>query len=243
MLDTIYDIEDKKIELFSQAEDLSCKLIKMSKEPQTNIEQCVYVDADGNDAVAYVYDTKFHTWKSTDTMDKLAVTYCGDASFGTLLSYYNGVKDEHSIKAGEQIKIPVFVQNENIFLNKVFLPPEQKENYGRDIALDDEGNFSTLGNDFLFTTGKANLSQAVGNRLSTAFKKRIRLTSYGIRAGIGEAEAVSSYVSASVEQTVLADPRVEKVTNLAFNGFGDGMKIHVDYVDINGQDNATEVNV
>ena len=50
----------------------ACKMVAMAKEHQTNVIQVIYVDSDGNDAVAYVYDFNFHTWKSADTFDRLA---------------------------------------------------------------------------------------------------------------------------------------------------------------------------
>lgn len=70
-------------------------------------------------------------------------------------------------------------------------------------------------------------------RLTTASEKRIRYNAYGIKAQIGE-EAVKNYLLSTVEQTVLADPRVMEINEILASSDNDKIYIAVDYTDING---------
>lgn len=227
------DIQDKLVAEVYDIDDNINKMKKLAKETYANCETIIYVDENGNDASIIVYDHKNMIWKSSDTFDAIAEKEYGDASFGALLAYYNGIKKEFEIEAGTKIKLPIFTKDKNILENKVYYPPMQKELYGRDIGIDDNGNLKTFGGDFAIISDKSNLTQGLLNRLTTAFAKRIRLTSYGIRAEIGEPSIVKSYVLSSVEQTVLADPRVAEVTEINLDGKGDKMNVSVLYIDHN----------
>ena len=88
--------------------------------------------------------------------------------------------------------------------------------------------------------GRKNLSQALALRLTQASKKRIRLAAYGIRSAIGEPMALESYLTASIEQTVKADPRVSSVEAIKVVGDGDILRISVIYTDINGNEGTYE---
>ncbi len=233
MEDTENDIQDRLIAELYDIDDNVNKMKKLAKETYANSETIIYVDENGNDASVIVYDHRNMIWKSSDTFDAIAEKEYGDASYGALLAYYNGIKKEFEIEAGTKIKLPIFTKDKNILENKVYYPPMQKELYGRDIAIDDEGNIKTFGGDFGVISDKLNLAQGLINRLTTAFTRRIRLTSYGIRAGIGEPAVVKSYVLSSVEQTVLADPRVAEVTEINLEGNGDKMTVSVLYIDRN----------
>lgn len=229
------DKEDIIIDNSDAIIDCACKYVSIAKEKQTNVKAVVYVDNDGNDAVAYVYDYTLYTWKSTDTFDKLANDYLGDANLGTLIAYYNGISVEHEIESGTKIKIPILTENTSNQNNKIYAAPEKQDNYGIDIQIDKDGNFAVKNGDFDTVSGSDNLAQGMANRLTTASQKRIRLSAYGIRATIGDTMAVQSYLMSSIEQTVMQDPRIKTLDELVFNGKKDALNIDLNYTDINGE--------
>ena len=228
------DKEDLVIDCLSQLEDNACTLVALAKEKQTNATSIVYVDNDGNDATVTVYDFRYHVWKSTDTFDRLATTLLGSAEYGTVIAYFNGVAVESELEAGTRIKIPVLSEDKSSKNNKIYAAPEKQENYGVDIAIGDDGDLSISGSDIGTVDNRENLTQAIALRLTTASEKRIRLSSYGIRSVIGDPMAVESYLTGSIEQTVKADPRIEEIEDITFQGDGDVLRLEISYTDING---------
>ena len=233
------DTSDLLTDAASELEDAACLVAALAKEKQTNAEEIIYVDADGNDASITSYGYSLHTWRSTDTFDCLAAELLGNPDYGTVLAYFNAVADESSLKAGSKIKIPLLSEAQNTE-NRIYASPEKHDGYGIDIALDDDGDFAVQGGDFKLAHGRKNLSQALALRLTQASKKRIRLTAYGIRSAIGEPMALESYLTASIEQTVKADPRVSSVEAIKVAGDGDILRISVIYTDINGNEGTYE---
>lgn len=229
-----YDILTDNISLMI---DNACKMVAKAKEKQGNVKTVVYVDNEGNDAVAYVYDFSVYTWKSTDTFDKLARDYLGDASLGTIIAYFNEIAVESEVESGTKIKIPILTETPANQNNMIYAVPELQDNYGVDIAINDEGDFDVAGGDFGTVSGTDNLAQAIGLRLSTDRKNRIRLNAYGIKNTIGDPMAVKSYLTSSIEQTIEVDPRIKEVEEISYetkNG-GDDIQIDVTYMDINGK--------
>lgn len=230
------DRNDILVDSFAVMLENACKMVAMAKEHQTNIMQVVYVDSDGNDAVADVYGFDLHTWKSADTFDRLAADLLGDANLGTLIAYFNEIDVENEIVAGTRIKIPILTKTSNIQGNRIYAMPEKQENYGIDIALNDNGEFDIKDGDFASVKGQDNLSQALMLRLTTASEKRIRLTSYGIRAAVGDTMAMRSYLLSSIEQTVKADPRIKDIEGISFKGNKSALELEIAFTDINGND-------
>jgi hypothetical protein len=234
MIETENDKKDRVIFLLNSMLDYMFRAAALAKEKQTNIESILYVDKNGKDAVVYAYAYKTVQMKSTTTFDLLAQEHFGDPSMGPIIAYYNKIQNEHEVEAGTNIKIPVLEETGSNQRNRIYAPPEMQDNYGRDIALDDEGGFAVADGDFAVVHGKENLAQSLGNRLTTSSEKRIRLGVYGIRSTIGDPIAINSYLFGSIEQTVYEDPRVERVDKIAFEGSGDVLNISVTYTDING---------
>ena len=228
------DKEDLLTDYISQLEENACTVVAYAKEKQANAAAVVYVDSDGNDASATVYDFKYHTWKSSDTFDSLAASLLGNPDYGTIIAYFNGVANESELEAGTKIKIPVLSENESNLNNRIYAEPEKQENYGIDIKIDDDGDFDVSGNDVKDVEGRDNLTQAIALRLTTASNRRIRLAAYGIRTTIGDPVAVESYLCGSIEQTIRADPRIQEVNELTFRGNGDKLELEIVYTDING---------
>ena len=233
MIETENDKKDNIVLITNQLADMACRLVALAKEKQTNADCVVYVDDSGNDAVATVYDYKTVKMTSTTTFDKLAQEVYGDPSMGTLIAYYNKIQNEHTVEAGSTLRIPVLTAQDQNLNNRIYAPPELHDNYGRDIALTDSGGFKAAYGDFAVVKGPQNLHQAVGNRLTTVGEKRLRIGAYGIRSSIGDPMAVSSYLIASIEQTLKQDPRIARIDEIKFEGKGDELYITVTYTDIN----------
>jgi hypothetical protein len=234
VLETENDKNDILADLMNQLYDQACRVVAISKEKQTNIECVIYVDNNGNDAIAYVYDYKTVQMTSTTTFDKLALDYLGDPDMGPVISYYNQIQFEHKIPAGTDIKIPVLTKNNINQNNRIYATPQMQDNYGRDLKIGDNGDFATLNGDLTDISGADNLLQATNNRLATAAEKRIRIGVYGIRATIGDPMAVNSYLMGSIERTMKEDPRIERIEDISFEGRGDALFLTVIFIDING---------
>ena len=234
MIETENDKQDIITDLINRLLDQSYRVMAKAKEKQTNVECVIYVDLDGNDAIAYVYDSKTVLMTSTTTFDKLARDYLGDPNLGPLISYYNKIQYEHELDAGTEIKIPILTKQENNQNNRIYASPQMQDNYGRDIAIGDDGDFAAAGGDLAVVSGADNLALAIANRLTTTSEKRIRIGAYGIRTAIGDPMAINSYLLGSIEQTIKEDPRIERIDNIYFEGRGDALFISLTYTDING---------
>jgi hypothetical protein len=235
MIETDNDKQDNIVLTLNKLLDFIFRAAALCKEKQTNVESVVYVDKEGNDTVAYVYDYKVIQMQSSTTFDKLAQIYMGDPSLGPLIAYYNKIQNEHNVDAGTNIRIPILVKNGSNQDNKIYASPDMQDNYGRDIALTNDGGFAvSAGGDFQVVIGKENLAQSLGNRFTTSSEKRIRLGAYGIRAAIGDPLAVNSFLLGSIEQTAYEDPRIDRVEDISFEGKKDNLNIAVNYTDING---------
>jgi hypothetical protein len=234
MIETENDRQDVIVDLINRLLDQSYRVMAKAKEKQTNIECAVYVDHDGNDAIAYVYDSKIVQITSTTTFDRLARDYLGDPNLGPLISYYNKIQYEHDLLSGIDVKIPILTKQESNQNNRIYASPQMQDNYGRDIAIADDGDFAVVGGDLAVASGPENLSQAIANRLTTASEKRIRIGAYGIRAAVGDPMAINSYLLGSIEQTVKEDPRIERIDDIYFEGQRDALFILLTYTDING---------
>ena len=233
MLETESDKKDALIDTQAELSSSICKMVAAVKQKQTMCEPIVYVDNDGNDAIAYAYDSRKIRMSSSMTLDALAYKYLGSPDYAGIIACYNGIQNEHEIAAGTVIKIPVLTPEKANQNNRIYAVPGDSDNYGRDIAIDDDGDFAVSGGDIAVVSGVENLNQAIAMRLTTAAEKRIRLNAYGIKAQIGE-NAVKNYLLSTVEQTVLADPRVSEINEITLKGDNDKVYITVEYTDING---------
>lgn len=234
--DTLDDMTDA----LAQLKEKACISLALAKEKQTNIEQVIYVDEDGNDAVISVYGFRYHAWKSTDTLDLLASEYLGDADYASVIAYFNGIKNEAAIEAGTKIKIPELTESQASAGNRIYAEPEKQDTYGADIKIGDGGDLDVFAGDLKTISGKENLTQGIFMRLATASGKRLRLASYGIRAAIGDTLAIESYLTSAITQTVQADPRIDSLDEITIEGEGDSLRVAISYTDINGEMSAFE---
>jgi hypothetical protein len=174
------------------------------------------------------------TLNSTDTFESLAAEYLGSPDMAVYIAVYNGVASIDELNPGDAIKIPVLTPSGRHLLNRIYARPEDRDNYGRDIYLDNEGyTAASTSGDYLLTDGVENLNQAILLRLRESVAKRIRLNAYGIRTNISDPTAGIAYIISSIGLTVGRDPRVSAVDTIKFAGAGDGLDVRVEYTDIN----------
>jgi hypothetical protein len=147
--------------------------------------------------------------KSTDTLESLARQYFGDPDRAIDIAAYNGVASLSDLLPGAIIRIPITTRTRKMESNLIFARREDRDNYGRDILLTDDGYIvvSNTG-DYALTGGAEGLSQAVLLRLRESVAKRIRMNAYGIRTNISDPTAGIAYIISSIELTVSGDPRV-----------------------------------
>jgi hypothetical protein len=183
--------------------------------------------------------------KDTDTLESLATEYFGSPDRAIDIATYNGITSlgesnpndptkSGGLSPGDTIKIPILQKGQQNSANRIYSRREDRDNYGRDIYLDDKGyTAASTSGDYKLTDGANNLSQAILLRLRESVKKRIRLSAYGIRSNISDPTAGVAYILSSIDLTVRGDPRVKSIDDIQFVGIGDSLNVTVDYRDIN----------
>jgi len=180
--------------------------------------------------------------KETDTFETLAAQYFGDPDKAIDIATFNGVASLDDLKPGDIIKIPIPKKPPDINnRNLIFSKREDRDNYGKDILLTENGKFVfTASGDYALTSGVKNLNQAILLRLKENVNKRIRLTAYGIRTNISDPTAGKAYIVSSIDLTVMEDPRVRTIKDIRFTAWGDAMRVKVIYNDINKEEGKAE---
>jgi hypothetical protein len=174
------------------------------------------------------------TLKDTDTLESLAARYLGDPDKAIDIASYNGAAALSDLNPGDIIKIPITSRTQQMKRNLIFARRGDRDNYGKDIMLSDDGTImAAKSGDYALISGVNNLSQAVLLRLRESVARRIRLNAYGIRTNISDPNAGVAYIISSIDLTVSRDPRVSSVDNIRFASGGDYLNIDVDYSDIN----------
>jgi hypothetical protein len=176
-----------------------------------------------------------HIANSETTLEKLAAMYLGDPDKAQMLAIINGITGDDEISPGDQIKIPILTENSLNTLNQIFGSTNNRDTLGIDIAL--ANGILQIGpnGDFVQQVEYENMNQAISMRLSESIGNRIRLNTYGIRnvAGIPDSVA-AAYICTSIKDTVMQDPRVDRVENLYFKGTGDALFVSFDYYTYDG---------
>lgn len=217
-------------------ENASNKIYENALQAITNSEIVIIPGTDGNsDEVIQIYGFTTKVIKYGDTWDSIAAESYGNPSLGIIIAAYNGSTGMQDLDIGDEILIPVLSEsNTDTKNNFVYNVPGKKSNYGSDIKIGIDGDIEVLNGDLSTTKEVETLTQAINNRLKTVSGSRIRDVVYGIKANIGNAsDAVTVFVAASIEQTILEDPRVKTVKSIHFLGSKDNLKVDVEYVDIN----------
>jgi hypothetical protein len=176
-----------------------------------------------------------HIANSLTTLEKLARAYLGDPDKAYVIALINGITGDDEINPGDQIKIPILTPNNVNALNKIFGPVSIRDTLGIDIAIEN-GIFQAGPNgDFMVKADYKNMDQAINSRLCESLGNRLRLNTYGIRNVAGAPDAIAAaYISTSIKDTVLQDPRVERIEDLYFQGSGDHLLVQFSYYTYDG---------
>jgi hypothetical protein len=193
-------------------------------------------DAEGNPQIVLSYGYFTVMLKDTDTLESLAAKYFGNPDKAIDIATYNNIESLNNLSPGDVIRIPITKRSIKTANNLVFSRREDRDNYGRDIMLDDEGFIIIANGDYQLLSGEKNLNQAILLRLRENIAKRIRLNTYGIRTNISDPTAGIAYIILSVKLTVKGDPRVAEIDDIQFKGAGDALYINIFYHDVNNAD-------
>jgi hypothetical protein len=196
----------------------------------------------GEQRIVLSYGHTDVTLKETDTFESLAAQYFGDPDKAIDIATFNGVASLDDLQPGDIIQIPIPKQPPNVNnRNRIFSKRDDRDNYGKDILLTEDGKIvCTASGDYALTSGVNNLSQAILMRLKENVKKRIRLTAYGIRTNISDPTVGVAYIVSSIHLTVMSDPRVRSIKDIRFRARGDALWITVIYNDINNAEGKVE---
>ena len=69
------------------------------------------------------------------------------------IAYFNEIAVESEVESGTKIKIPILTETPANQNNMIYAVPELQDNYGVDIAINDEGDFDIAGGDFGTVSG------------------------------------------------------------------------------------------
>ena len=224
--------------LLNQAETTACEIAAAAKSggiPEVTVGNPGRETGEQRIVLSYGYTAL--TLKTTDTIEGLANKYLGSPDKAIDIAAYNGIASVNDLEPGDTIRIPITLRAKRMAQNLIFSRREDRDNYGRDIMLTDDGfMIISPGGDFELTKGVHNLSQAVLLRLRENVARRIRLNAYGIRTNISDPAVGRAYITASIDLTVKSDPRVASVDAIRLKGAGDHLIVDVDYSDINNAD-------
>lgn len=192
-----------------------------------------------SDSVIIAHGYKPYTYKDGDTWATIAYQFYNDSSYATMLQLYNKDISIETLTPGDTIYVPIIVDGaQNNSENEVYNDYGSMDICGKDINIEN-GDFAVKNGDLYTTNGIETINQAITNRLNTAINSRVRNVVYGIRneAGLPSngVNAAATYISASVEQTILADPRIESVEQVTWNGKGESLSIEAIYVTTAGE--------
>jgi hypothetical protein len=190
--------------------------------------------ATGTPRLVLSYGDSVITLRQTDTLESLAAQYYGSADNAIDIATYNRIASIDELAPGDTIRIPILTRAQRNTTNRIYARPEDRDNYGRDIALTDEGAIlASPSGDYRLTDSVNNLTQAILLRLRERVNRRIRINAYGIRTNISDPTAGVAYIISSIDLTMRSDPRVRAIRNIGFTGQGDNLNVIVDYTDIN----------
>ncbi|GAB6276235.1 MAG: hypothetical protein SAMD01599839_07750 [Rectinema sp.] len=220
------------------AEDDICAVAADSRLPSA-MPDVLVIPAETADAVPRVvlaYGYNYVQAAAGVSLETLASRYLGDPDDAILIALANGIADESEIQPGDVLRIPAS-RSMSVPGNEVY---SREDNHGVDIALSNSGQIVIDASGELSTvSGDENISQAIRSRLGESIGNRIRLTVYGIRANTGQpVSAAASYVATSIRDTVIHDPRIQRLENFVFRGVGDRLYVEFDYITVDGNRNS-----
>ena len=200
-------------------------------EQESEITSNVLSQSIATETIYYIYGYIIVSARQDTTLERLSIEYFDSVDFIELIAIFNGIKGDSEIESGDQIRIPVITKGKNPENNYVY-SDLRGDIYGSDIRLDASGKVVVMASgDFARVEGVDNLVQAANLRLNDQLGSRLRLTLYGIQDSIGFARGETSpvaYVIVGVKDTLIQDPRIDRVDNIRLRLEGDVMETSMD---------------
>lgn len=184
----------------------------------------------------------FELTQHGDTLKIIAARVMGDASLWTQLIYPNNLVYPHITDDPTQVGVGVLLTGAQILIpapNAAASTTDPDEVFGTDISLTNGTFTATSSGDFAPITGRANLRQALKNRVETPQGSLMYHPRYGslLKTLIGRASVPAQQLLAasSAKGAILADPRVASVDQAIATANGDSIEVSVEAVPIAGQ--------
>jgi hypothetical protein len=196
----------------------------------TDIYQDALIICDNHSYLQNSFSTITLTGK--DTPELIAQKFFGSPEYASDILAYNNISSFDDKGPGTTLRIPLPLYKNNS-RNHVFNFSDY-DFLGRDIAIDDRGFILTTGSDISLIKGADNLKQAILLRLRENITKRIRLFVYGIRTTIADPLAGVNFITGSIYNTVIQDPRIQSVDDITFHTRGDAIFVSLSYTSISG---------
>ena len=160
-----------------------------------------------------------YTLRGGDTLQSIARNELGDEDVWPVLAAINNVADNDELEDKQMVYLPVSV--EEVAIKDWFILSEDpaRDPYGADLRVDvTTGKLQTSETgDLGVVAGVPNVIQAVNMRLRTPLASLARDTAYGfaLQPGLNATAVSSSYLRMQVRTSLMRDPRILDVRNLA----------------------------
>lgn len=208
-----------------------------------------YDDSQGSRVVDYRYRSSYrYTIRGGDTLQSIAKSQTGSEDNWQAIAQANGLTRVSELVSGQEIVIPALtatggeVSEIDEFIisevpNQRFSPGLNLE-LGTDFMVDPEKGIIPDADGHVRTvSGVDNVRQALNHRLQTKLGSLIQHSdSYGLNAvvGIPGIGVSSGYIQMSVINTLIHDPRVERVLNVDVDTQGDQLNVEATITLIRG---------
>ncbi len=152
-----------------------------------------------------------YTVQGNETLQDIALKTLGDSALWDYIAQINGLSSNSSVVGGMLIVLPSIASVDSANLN-IVRRDVQDDPLGIDIYINENGNMS-VESDIRTVEGKANVIQALNNRISTPLGHNIKDVAYGLSSNIGKAGDILArkYIRMSVIAALLSEPRVRSV--------------------------------
>lgn len=239
-----YDI-DSKDTLIDLVLEIADNLENFGYEINANTKEQIEVSS--RNGVVY-YGSTQHTVEQNETFESISIKYYKTADYADFLQSINAITstetstetediDSGKIEVGTIIKIPILKESDLQTFEGIIKGQDDTDILGKDIALTSSGDFETENGDLKVTHNTDTVNQAIVSRLATEAGTKIRDTAYGIKAEIGDSQTINAYLTASIENTILEDERIESVDSIEYSGSGDNLTYEVNYTTKNDKKN------
>lgn len=239
-----YDI-DSKDTLIDLVLEIADNLENFGYEINANTKEQIEVSS--RNGVVY-YGSTQHTVEQNETFESISIKYYKTADYADFLQSINAITstetstetediDSGKIEVGTIIKIPILKESDLQTFEGIIKAQDDTDILGKDIALTSSGDFETENGDLKVTHNTDTVNQAIVSRLATEAGTKIRDIAYGIKAEIGDSQTINAYLTASIENTILEDERIESVDSIEYSGSGDNLTYEVNYTTKNDKKN------